>query len=157
MSGRLLGAAALLVLAACTTRNKSSLGESLAIEQPGGTVAQLMAQGSELPASATESFTNGREDETKLYVHVLRGPGRTADKLHSDGWWAVDGVAPSKPGQARVMVTFELDGQGALKISAREEDKKLPVHKLEALNEKKPHAAPLTEPDDGADLDPDVE
>ncbi len=154
---RIAALAALALGAGCTSRNKSSLGDALAIEQPGGTVAQLVAQGSELPASATESFTNSKDDEGKLYVHVLRGPGRTADKLKSDGWYSVDGVTAGKPGTARVMVTFELDAQGALKVFAREEDKKLNVHKLEALSERKPSPAPLTEPDDGADLDPDVE
>lgn len=147
----------LVVVAAfgCTTRAKSSLGEALAIEQPGGSVAQLIAQGSELPSSATESFTNGKDDDRKLFVHVLRGSGRTAAKLHSDGWYSVDGLSQAKAGQARVMVTFDVDGQGALKISARQEDRKLSVHKLDALPERTPTPAPLTEPDDGADLEDD--
>ena len=147
--------ALVLATSGCTSRVKSSLGEALAIEQPGGSVAQLIAQGSELPSSATESFTNGKDDERKLFVHVLRGSGRTASKLHSDGWYSVDGLAQSKAGQARVMVTFDVDAQGALKISARQEDKKLSVHKLDALPERTPAPAPLTEPDDGADLEDD--
>ncbi len=150
-------AAALACTQGCTTRAKVSLGESLAIEQPGGSVAQLVAQGSELPTSATESFTNAKDEDGKLFVHVLRGAGRTASKLHSDGWYAVDGVSAQKAGSARVLVTFEVDAQGALKVTAREEDKKLSVHKLEALPERTPAPAPLTEPDDGSDLDDDLE
>ena len=142
---------------ACSSRNKAALGEALAIEQPGGTVAQLVAQGSELPTSATESFTNSRDDERKLFLHVLRGAGRTPSKLHSDSWYSVDGVSPARAGQARVMVTFELDAQGGLRVSAREEDRKLSVHRLETLPERKPAPAPLTEPDDGADAEPDLD
>ena len=141
----------------CTSRTKVSLGETLAIEQPGGTVAQLVAQGSELPASATESFTTSKDEDSKLFVHVLRGSGRTASKLHSDGWYTIDGVNPQKAGQARVLVTFELGAQGDLKVSAREEDRKLSVHKLGNLPERKPSPAPLTEPDDGSDLEDDLE
>ena len=148
---------ALLLATSCSSRTKASLGESLAIEQPGGTVAQLVAQGSELPASATESFTTAKDDDSKLFVHVLRGAGRTASKLHSDGWYTVDGVSQQKAGQARVLVTFELGAQGDLKITAREEDRRLSVHKLGTLPERKPSPAPLTEPDDGSDLEDDTE
>jgi molecular chaperone DnaK (HSP70) len=146
-----------LALLGCSARGKSSLGEALAVEQPGGTVAQLVAQGSELPTSATESFTNGRDEESKLFFHVLRGPGRTAEKLRSDGWYTVDGFNTGKAGQARVLVTFDVDAQGALKVSAREDERKLSVHKMETLPERKPTPAPLTEPDDGSDLDQDPE
>ena len=153
--GIALGAA---LLAGCTEKARPpSLGEALSVEQPGGTVAQMLAQGSELPASATESFTNGHDEDRKLFLHVLRGPGRTPAKLHEDGWYTVDGVTPTKAGKARVTVTFELDHQGALKLSAREDDRRLAVHKLEALPERKPAPAPLTEPDDGSDLDEDLE
>ena len=48
----------LLVLAGCKKETRPpSLGEPLSVEQPGGSVAQLFSQGSEIPTSATESFT----------------------------------------------------------------------------------------------------
>jgi molecular chaperone DnaK (HSP70) len=144
-----------LLLAGCTSRTKASLGESIAIEQPGGAVAQLLAQGAELPTSATESFTTAKDEERKLFVHVLRGSGRTASKLHSDGWYTVDGVTPAKAGNARVMVTFDVDAQGSLKLTARQEERKLSVQKLDADPGRKPAPAPLTEPDDGSDLEDD--
>lgn len=152
---RPLLAAALIAFCGCTSRTKASLGESISIEQPGGAVAQLLAQGAELPTSATESFTSGKDDERKLFVHVLRGSARTASKLHSDGWYTVDGVTPAKAGHARVMVTFDVDAQGSLKVTAREEDRKLSVHKLDGDPDRKPLPAPLTEPDDGSDLEDD--
>jgi molecular chaperone DnaK (HSP70) len=155
---RPVGFAAIALAAAllsCTSRTKASLGEALAVEQPGDAVALLLSQGVELPTSATEGFTNGKDDERKLFIHVLRGAGKTASKLHSDGWYSVDGVTAAKAGQARVMVTFDVDAQGALKVTAREEDRKLSVHKLDANPDRKPNPAPLTEQDDGSDLEDD--
>jgi hypothetical protein len=68
----------------------------------------------------------------------------------------VDGVAAAKAGEPRVMVTFEVDGQGQLSLSAREEDRRLQVKKLEQPPDRAA-PSPLTEPDDDEDLDQDTE
>ncbi len=147
---------ALLLVAACKKESRPpSLGEALSVEQLGGSVAQLVSQGSEIPASATESFTTAHDDEKKISIHVLRGAGRTADKLHSDGWWTVDGVVPAKAGEPRVMVTFELDAQGLLSVVARQDDRKLAVRKLEKAPDGKVAPSPLSEPDDDEDAEDD--
>ena len=148
----------LLLVSACKKESRPpSLGEALSVEQPGGAVAQLVSQGSEIPTSATESFTTARDDEKKIAIHILRGAGRTADKLHSEGWWTVDGVAPAKAGEAKVMVTFELDAQGQLGVVAREDERKLAVRKLAGAPEGKVAPAPLSEPDDEEDAEDDAE
>jgi molecular chaperone DnaK (HSP70) len=67
----------------------------------------------------------------------------------------VDGVQPGKAGEPRILVTFEVDAQGQLALSAREEDRKLPVKKLEKVD--KLLASPLTEPDDDEDTVDDPE
>jgi molecular chaperone HscA len=147
----------LLLLSACRKETRPpSLGEAVSVEQPGGSVAQLFSQGSEIPTSATESFTTAKDGEKRVLIHVLRGAGRTADKLHSDGWWTVDGLSGGKAGEARVMVTFELDDQGHLALSAREEEKRLAVKKIEKPGEKLA-PSPLTEPDDDEDAEDDPE
>jgi len=146
---------AVLLAAACKREARPpSLGEAISVEQPGGSVSQLFTQGSEIPTSATESFTNGKDTDRKVMIHVLRGAGRTAAALHSDGWWEVDGVAPAPAGEPRVMVTFELDAQGHLALSAREEDRRLTVRKLDAAPAKAA-PSPLTEPDDDEDVEED--
>ena len=124
------------------------------MEQPGGSATQLIAQGSEIPTSATESFTTSRDDERKLAIHVLRGPGRTAGKMHSEGWWLVDGVQPGRAGEPRVYVTFEVDAQGGLNISARQEDRKLKVSRTDS-DAAKLKPASLAEPDDSEDSEDD--
>jgi molecular chaperone DnaK (HSP70) len=148
--------AALLLLfcAACKREARPpSLGEAISVEQPGGSVSQIFTQGSEIPTSATESFTTGKDGDKRVVVHVLRGAGRTADKLHSEGWWEVEGISGGRAGEPRVLVTFEVDAQGQLSLSAREEDKRLAVKRLE--KEAKLTASPLTEPDDDEDVEDD--
>ena len=76
-------------------------------------------------------------------------------KLHSDGWWTVEGVAPAKAGEPKVMVTFELDAQGQLSVAAREDERKLAVRKLEKAPEGKMAPSPLSEPDDDEDAEDD--
>jgi molecular chaperone DnaK (HSP70) len=151
--GARLAACGLLLLAACKRDARPpSLGEAISVEQPGGSVTTLFTQGTEIPTSATESFTTGHDGEKRVLIHVLRGGGKTASALHSDGWWAVDGVSAARAGEPRVLVTFEVDNQGQLSLSAREEDNKLPVRRIEKGSERLA-ASPLTEPDDDDDDD----
>ena len=148
---------AVLLAAACKREARPpSLGEAISVEQPGGSASQLFTQGSEIPTSATESFTTAKDNEKKLYLHVLRGAGRTAASLHSEAWWEIDGVSPGRAAEPRVMVTFEVDGQGHLSLSAREEDRRLAVRKLDAAPPGKAAPSPLSEPDDDEDLEEDA-
>jgi molecular chaperone DnaK len=136
---------------ACKSHSRPpALGESIAVEQPGGFATQLIAQGTEIPTSATESFTTSRDDEKRIAIHVVRGAGRTAGKMRSEGWWAIDGVQPGRAGEPRIQVTFEVDGQGGLSVSARQDDRKLKVSRLESTEVKLKPAA-LVEPDDDMD------
>ena len=146
--------AVLLATACKRTARPPSLGEAISVEQPGGSTSQLFTQGSEIPTSATESFTTGKDNEKRLYVHVLRGAGRTASGLHSEAWWEIDGVSPARAGEPRVMVTFEVDAQGHLALSAREDDRRLSSKKLENAPGKAT-PSPLTEPDDDEDIEED--
>ena len=150
---RLLLCCCLLLVACKKDTRPPSLSEAISVEQPGGSASQLFTQGSEIPTSATESFTTARDDEKRLLIHVLRGAGRTAGGLNSDGWYSVDGLSSSKAGEPRVMVTFEVDAQGQLALTAREEDRRLSVKKLEGQSKMTP--SPLTEPDDDEDADDD--
>ena len=146
---------AVLLAAACKKETRPpSLGEAISVEQPGGSASQLFTQGSEIPTSATESFTTGKDNDRRLYVHVLRGAGRTAAGLRSEGWWEIEGVSPARAGEPRVMVTFEVDAQGHLALSAREEDRRLAAKRLENAPGKAA-PSPFTEPDDDEDVEED--
>ena len=146
-------AACALLLAGCKKDNRPpALGEAISVEQPGGSVSTLFSQGSEIPTSATESFTTGHDGDKRILIHILRGEGHTAKGLHSDGWWQVEGITEGRAGEARVLVTFEVDNQGQLGLSAREEDRRLAVKRIEKGGDKLA-ASPLTEPDDDEDDD----
>jgi molecular chaperone DnaK (HSP70) len=145
------------LLAACKSESRPpALGESIAVEQPGGSATQLIEQGTEIPTSATEGFTTSRDDEKRIAIHVLRGPGRTAGKLRSDGWWMVDGINPGRAGEPVVQVTFELDGQGRLSVSARQDERKLKVSRVDSP-EVKLKPASLVEPGDADEAEDDPE
>jgi molecular chaperone DnaK (HSP70) len=132
-----------------------ALGEAISVAQPGGSASELFTRGSEIPTSATESFTTGQDGEQRIFIHVLRGEGNTASALHSDGWYGVDGVAKGKAGEPRVMVTFEIDAQGRLSVTARQDARRLAVRRMEKLDHAQP--SPLTEPDDDDDPEDDAE
>ncbi|MBS2020768.1 MAG: Hsp70 family protein [Deltaproteobacteria bacterium] len=141
-----------LLCAGCKDNSRPpSLGEQLSVAQPGNVASQIFAQGIVLPTSATEAFTTSKDDEKHLYVHVVRGAGHQAEKLKTEGWWSIEGVGAGAAGTQKIMVTFELDAQGALTISARQEDKKLSVKKFEGATDKL-KAARLLDPDDEDDL-----
>jgi molecular chaperone DnaK (HSP70) len=153
---RLIVLGLLLASASCKKDMRPpSLSEAISVEQPGGSASQLFTQGSEIPTSATESFTTARDDEKRLLIHVLRGSGRTAGGLNSDGWYSVDGVEGGHAGEPRVMVTFEIDNQGKLALTARQDDRRLSVKKVEKQDRFTP--SPLTEPDDDEDAEDDTE
>lgn len=151
------GALAAALALACPAKRPASLAEPLAVEQQGGTVSQLVAQGSELPTNATESFTTARDGDTRLFVHVVRGAGKVAGKLKTDSFWQIEGVKPAKAGTPKVMLTFELDAQGRLSVSAREDERRLEVQKTADAPEGAFLLAPLTEPDDADEGDDDPE
>ncbi|MFL5277712.1 MAG: Hsp70 family protein [Myxococcales bacterium] len=144
-----LAAVALAGMPACKkTSPPPSLAEPISVEQPGGSATQLIERGSEIPTSATESFTTLHEGDRSIAVHVVRGPGRSAQKLRDEGWWVVDGVSAAPAGHPRVLVTFEVDPQGTVSVTAREGDRKLRVEKVEEPDRSKLAPAPLTEPDE---------
>jgi molecular chaperone DnaK (HSP70) len=154
---RALAIAFAVALAGCKTESRPpALGESIAVEQPGGLATQLIEQGTEIPTSATEGFTTSKDDEKRIAIHVLRGVGRTAGKLRSDGWWMVDGVNPGRAGEPHVQVTFEVDGQGRLSVSARQDERKLKVTRVDSTDVKLKPAA-LVEPGDLDEVEDDPE
>jgi molecular chaperone DnaK len=153
-----LAAAVLAGMPACKKSSPPpSLGESVSVEQPGGSATQLIERGSEIPTSATESFTTLHEGDRTVAVHVIRGASRSAQKLRDEGWWIVDGVSAAPAGHPRVLVTFEVDPEGTLSVSAREGDHKLRVEKRAEADRSKLLPAPLAEPDEDDDTEEESE
>jgi molecular chaperone DnaK (HSP70) len=141
-----------MALAACTQSSRPpTLDDGLSIEQPGGAATKLVPPAYQLPTSATESFVTSKDEETRLFVHVLRGVGKKSSELKSDSWWVIDGLTSAAAGLVRAQVTFEVDVKQQVTVSAREDDRKLKVSKVDPKSTAKLSAAALLEPDDDDD------
>ncbi len=146
------GLALSAALAGCTQSGRPpTLDDGLSVEQPGGGATKLLAAGDQLPTSATEAFVTSKDEETRLYIHVLRGANKKASALRSDGWWVVDGLSSAAAGLVRAQVTFEVDAKQQVTVIAREEDRKLKVSKADPKSQARMTAALLQEPDDDDD------
>ena len=93
---------------------------SLGIESLGGAVAKIIHRNSTIPASATEHFTTGVEGQTNVAIHVLQGERELAKDCRSLARFDLKGIPPMPAGLPRIEVTFLIDSNGILHVTARE-------------------------------------
>ncbi len=93
---------------------------SLGIETLGGAVGKLIMRNSTVPCQATETFSTYVDGQTSVDIHVLQGERELAKDCRSLGKFQLTGVPPMPAGAPRVQVTFLLDANGILDVSARE-------------------------------------
>jgi Fe-S protein assembly chaperone HscA len=94
---------------------------SLGIETLGGVVSKLIHRNSTIPTSATEVFTTFVDGQTNVEVHVLQGERELAGDCRSLARFALKGVPPQPAGIPRVEVTFLIDANGILNVTARDQ------------------------------------
>ena len=92
---------------------------SLGIETMGGVVAKIIPRNSTIPASASEMFTTGVENQTGIDLHVLQGERELAKDCRSLAKFQLK-VPPGPAGLARVEVKFLIDANGILQVAARD-------------------------------------
>jgi len=93
---------------------------SLGIETYGGGMAKLIERNSTIPTSASEYFTTFVDGQTSIDVHVLQGDRELAKDNRSLARFALKGIDPMPAGLPRIEVTFMIDANGILNVTARD-------------------------------------
>lgn len=94
---------------------------SLGIETLGGAVAKLILRNTRVPCQATEMFTTFIDGQTSILLTVLQGERELAKDCRKLGQFELRGIPPMQAGLPKVQVTFLIDQNGILHVSAREQ------------------------------------
>ncbi len=95
---------------------------SLGVETKGGLMTRLIEKNTTIPAEETKTFTTAQDNQSVVTVHVLQGEREMAKDNKSLGQFNLQGVPPAPAGQPRIEVTFEIDADGILHVSAEEQN-----------------------------------
>jgi molecular chaperone DnaK len=93
---------------------------SLGIETMGGKMTKLIEKNSTIPTRKTETFTTADDNQTAVTVHVLQGEREIAGANKSLGRFDLSEIPPAPRGVPQVEVTFDIDANGILNVSAKD-------------------------------------
>ncbi|HNW21237.1 MAG TPA: molecular chaperone DnaK [Bacteroidales bacterium] len=93
---------------------------SLGIETLGGVFTKLIEANTTIPTKKTEVFTTAADNQTSVEIHVLQGERQLAKDNKTIGKFHLDGIPPAPRGVPQIEVTFDIDANGILNVSAKD-------------------------------------
>lgn len=93
---------------------------SLAIETMGGVATKLIEKNTHIPTRASQVFSTAADNQTSVEIHITQGERPMAADNKSLGRFNLDGIPPAPRGVPQVEVTFDVDSNGVLKVSAKD-------------------------------------
>ena len=95
---------------------------TLGIETMGGVMTPLIKRNTTIPTKATQVFSTAEDNQSAVTIHVLQGEREMARQNKSLGQFNLEGIAPAPRGVPQIEVTFDIDANGILHVSAKDKN-----------------------------------